>query len=99
MRRAKFKTEITTKHFDIAKLHQMICAFLELIDDFTLMIDDENFVFKINKDREMKINGNYTPRSSQVESLVFSDYSTRDKIKDLLAKFPIAFNILNDEEN
>lgn len=100
MRRRTYRTDLTTGNFDVKKLHEMICAFLELVDDFVLMIDDENYQYRFNEDNELIIGINRQPkRSSPVESLIFSDYADNlKKMKGLVDNYSVAFSCLNEEE-
>ena len=100
MRRTQYKTNVTYEALDINSLHEMICAFLELVDDFILMIHDEDYRFKFNDNNDLEFLSKKKPtKVSPVESLVFSDYfENLEQMKNLVDNYPLALDSLNEEQ-
>ena len=98
MKRSKYKSDVTLKHYDTVILNEMICAFLEIIDDLILILDEDDYNLKMSSNYELKVSNATRPRTSKVESLALNFYDTKDKIRNLILKYPNAFNILTEEE-
>jgi len=100
MRRSQYKTSVTYDGLDVNHLHEMICAFLELVDDFILMIHDEDYRLKFNENHDLEfISKRKANKVSPIESLIFSDYfDNLELMKNLVDNYPVALSCLNEEQ-
>ena len=98
MNRTQYLSDFIIKQFDVKKFKKMIKAFLNLIDNFQLMIDSEEYQIKFTSNYEIRVGGNKKPTSSKIESFIYSKYDTIEKMEQLLLKYKVAFNSLNDTE-
>ena len=98
MRRKEFYSEYTIRQYDINKLKEVIKVFLEMIESFQSIIDEDSYYIKITSSYEIKVGGIQKPTSSKVEHFVINKYDTIDKQKQLLLKYKNALNRLNEME-
>ena len=93
----QFLPEYITKQYDVDTLKEIIRAFIGLQETLKLIIDDPTYMVSFN-DNEISIGTNAKPRSSKVESLAITNYTSVEDMKDLLLKYPLAYECLNDYE-
>ena len=98
MNRTHYVSDFIIKQFDIKKFKKMIKAFLNLVDNFQMIIDSEEYQIRFTPNYELRFGGNRKPTTSKVESFVYSKYDTIEKKEQLLLKYKLAFNSLNEAE-
>lgn len=86
------------KQFNIVNLQKLIKSFLNLVEQFQLMINDDEYQIRYSSTFEVKVGGNKKPTSSKVETLLFTEYDNMQKKKELLLKYKVGFNSLNEIE-
>src|SRR5574344_829313 len=98
MQKREFLSSYMLKQYDTAKLKKIIKLFLEMTDNFQMVIDEDSYYIRITSSYEMKIVGNKKPISSKVEHFIINKYDSINKMQQLLLKYKIAFNSLNEME-
>lgn len=98
MQKREFLSSYMLKQYDTAKLKKIIKLFLEMTDNFQMVIDEDSYYIRITSSYEMKIGGNKKPISSKVEHFIINKYDSINKMQQLLLKYKIAFNSLNEME-
>lgn len=98
MNQKHFLSDFVIRQFDIKTFKEMIHAFISLIDNFQRIIDKEEYYIKLTPNYEVRVGGNLKPTHSKVESFIFKKYDEEWKMEQLLLKFKVAFNSLNEAE-
>ena len=98
MYKNQFLSNYIIRQFDIKKFRKMIVAFLSIVDNFQHIIDKEDYYIKYTSNYEIRLGGNKKPTNSKIESFIVKKYDTEEKKEQLLLKYKIAFNCLNDIE-
>ena len=98
MYKNQFLSNYIIRQFDIKKFRKMIVAFLSIVDNFQHIIDKEDYYIKYTSNYEIRLGGNKKPTNSKIESFIVKKYDTEEKKEQLLLKYKIAFNCLNDVE-
>lgn len=94
----EFLSSFIVKQFDITKYRALIVAFLEITHTFEAMLNNEYYKIRFDSSGDLKIGGAKKPTSNQMESMLIRDYQTKEKMQDVLLKYKMAFNNLNDCE-
>jgi len=94
----QYLSNFIVNQFNVKKFQKMIKAFLNLVENFQVLIDADDYYIKITPTYEIKVGGSKKPTSSKIESFVFNQYNTIEKQKELLLKFKNALNSLNEIE-
>lgn len=100
MKSEKILSNFIFKQFDIKKLEEILKAFLELVETATLMLDEKDYYIKITPTYEIEIAGKSSVRnvSSKIETFMIYEYDTKDKLRELISKYPNAVKMLSDKE-
>lgn len=98
MQKKEFLSNYMLKQYDTAKLKRIIKIFLEMTDNFQMVIDDDSYYIRITSSYEIKTGGNKKPTSSKVEHFIINKYDSINKMQQLLLKYKVAFNSLNEME-
>lgn len=98
VRTNEYLSEFITNQFDIAKFRLLINTYLEIIYTFDAMLNDEYYKIKFTSDGDIKIGGNKRPNNKQMESMLLRDFTTKEKMQEVLLQYKLAFNHLNDLE-
>ena len=100
MRSEKILSDFIVKQFDVKKLEEMVKAFLELVETASLILDDKDYYIRITPTYEVEIAGKSSCRnvSSKIETFMIYEYDTKDKLRDLIAKYPNAVKMLSKQE-
>lgn len=93
-------SDFIIKQFDIKKLEEIIKAFIELIETALLILDDKDYYIKITPNYSVELPGHSSVRntSSKVEGFMIHEYDNKDKLRELIAKYPSAMKKLTKEE-
>lgn len=86
------------EQFDLKACQELITKFLYIVEQFQLMLSDDEFRIKFDSHDELKVGGNKKPTNSKVESLLFTEYDNKFKKEELLLKYKVGFNSLTDGE-
>ena len=70
MVRRTYLTDFITEQFDLKACQKLITKFLVIIEQFQLMLSDDEFRIKFDSHDEIKVGGNKKPTNSKVESLL-----------------------------
>ncbi len=98
MHQTLYLADFITRQYDLKKFEKMIKAFLNLVDNFQLMVNTEEYSLKLTASYEIRCGGNKKPTSSKIESFYHNKYDTIEKKEQLLLKYRDAFNSLNEVE-
>lgn len=100
MKSEKILSDFIVKQFDVKKLEEMINAFLELVETASLILDDKDYYIRITSTYEVELSGKSSNRnvSSKIETFMIYEYDNKDKLRDLIAKYPNAVNMLSKNE-
>lgn len=98
MTQSKYQTNFIIQQFNIHKFKKMIEVFLNLINNFQTYLASEEYTIKLTSNYEMRVGGNLKPTTSTVETFLYSKYDTDEKKQQLLLKYKVAFNSLNEME-
>lgn len=93
-------TDFMIKQFDVKKLEEIVKAFLELVETATLILDDKDYYIRITPTYEVELAGKSSVRNtcSKIETFMIYEYDSKDKLRDLIAKYPSAVEKLTKEE-
>ena len=94
----EFLSSFIVKQFDITKYRALTIAFLEITHTFEAMLNNEYYKIRFDSTGDLKIGGAKKPTNNQMESMLIRDYQTKEKMQDVLLKYKMAFNNLNDCE-
>lgn len=98
MVRRTYLPDFITEQFDLKAYQKLITKFLVIIEQFQLMLSDDEFRIKFDSHDEIKVGRNKKPTNSKVESLLLIEYDNRNKKEELLLKYKVGFNSLTDCE-
>ena len=98
MRRNVYLSKHFLKQFDVKTFQKIIITFLNIVDEFELLLNSRDYQINFDNNNEIKVGGSKKPSSSIVESLLFNEYDNREKKEQLLLKYRDGFNSLNEEE-
>ena len=98
MHQNQYLSKFIIKQFDVNKFKKMIKVFLSLVDNFQMVLDLEDYYIKMTSNYEIRVGGSSRPTHSKVESFVVKKYDTIEKKQQLLLKYKLAFNCLNELE-
>lgn len=93
-------TDFMINQFDVKKLEEMVRAFLELVETASLILDDNDYYIRITPTYEVELAGksNVRSTSSKIETFMIYKYDSKEKLRDLIAKYPNAVKKLTKEE-
>ena len=93
-------TDFMIKQFDVKKLEEIVKAFLELVETATLILDDKDYYIRITPTYEVELVGKSSVRNtcSKIETFMIYEYDSKDKLRDLIVKYPSALEKLTKEE-
>lgn len=98
MQQKHYLSNFIIKQFDVVKFKKMIKVFLSLVENFQIVLDEEEYYIKLTPSYEIRVGGASKPTHSKVESFVIKQYDTAEKKQQLILKYKLAFNCLNDLE-
>ena len=76
MSTSQFLSDFIMKQFDNRKFKEMIRVFLNIVDNFQMVIDKEEYYIKITPSYEMRVGGSRKPTNSKIESFLITKYDT-----------------------
>ena len=93
-------SDFMVKQFDVKKLEEIIKAFLELVETASLILDEKDYYIQITPTYEVEMTGGSSVRnvSSKIETFMIYEYDSKDKLRELIAKYPNAVKMLSKEE-
>ena len=94
----EFLSDFIVNQYDILKLRNVINVFINIVYEFEMMINDDYFKIKRTSNGEIKVGGDKKPPSNRVESLTIMKYDSKSKMEDILLKYKMATNYLNEYE-
>lgn len=98
MHQNHYLSKFVIKQFDLNKFKKMIKALISLVDNFQMVLDMEDYYIKMTSNYEIKVGGTSKPTNSKIESFVVKKYDTEEKREQLILKYKVAFNSLNEME-
>ena len=93
-----FLSDFIVKQFDLTKYRALILAFIEITITIEAMLNDEYYRIRFDSGGDLKVGGIKKPISNQMESMMIRDYQTKEKMQQVLLKYKMAYNTLNDLE-
>lgn len=93
-----FLSNFIVKQFDLTKYRALILAFIEITITIEAMLNDEYYRIRFDSGGDLKVGGIKKPISNQMESMMIRDYQTKEKMQQVLLKYKMAYNTLNDLE-
>lgn len=93
-----FLSDFIVKQFDLTKYRTLILAFIEITITIEAMLNDEYYRIRFDSGGDLKVGGIKKPISNQMESMMIRDYQTKEKMQQVLLKYKMAYNTLNDLE-
>lgn len=94
----EFLSSFIVKQFDITKYRAITIAFLEITDTFETMLNNEYYKIHFDSSGYLKIGGAKKPSTNKMESMLIRDFQTKEKMQEVLLKYKMAFNSLNEDE-
>lgn len=92
-------SDFIVKQFDVKKLEEIIKTFLELIETASLILDDKDYYIQITPTYGVELSGKANHNiSSKIETFMIYEYDSKDKLRELIAKYPKAVRSLSNEE-
>ncbi len=100
MKSERVLSDFIVNQFDVKKLEEIIKAFLELVETASLILDEKDYYIRITPTYEVELAGSSSSRnvSSKIETFMIYEYDSKDKLRDLIEKYPNALNKLSKEE-
>lgn len=94
----EYLSDFIVKQFNLIKYRALTNAFLEITLTLEAMLNDEYYRIRFDSGGDLKLGGAKRPSSSQMESMLIRDYQTKETMQQVLLKYKMAFNNLNDNE-
>lgn len=94
----EFLSDFIVKQFDLSKYKALTLAFLEITITIEAMLNDEYYRIRFDSGGDLKVGGAKKPNTSQMDSMMIRDYQTKEKMQQVLLKYKMAYNNLNDLE-
>lgn len=94
----EYLSDFIVKQFNLVKYRALTNAFLEITLTLEAMLNDEYYRIRFDSGGDLKLGGAKRPSSSQMESMLIRDYQTKETMQQVLLKYKMAFNNLNDNE-
>lgn len=94
----EYLSDFIVKQFNLIKYRALTNAFLEITLTLEAMLNDEYYRIRFDSGGDLKLGGAKRPSSSQMESMLIRDYHTKETMQQVLLKYKMAFNNLNDSE-
>lgn len=100
MKRECILSDFMVNQFEVKKLEEIIKAFLELIETAALILDEKDYYIRITPTYEVEVAGSSSNFnvSSKIETFMIYEYDSKDKLRDLIEKYPKALNKLSKVE-
>jgi len=94
----EFLSDFIVKQFDLVKYRDLTYAFLEIAITIEAMLNDEYYKIRFDSGGDLKVGGIKKPSSNQMDSMMIRDFQTKEKMQQVLLKYKMAYNSLNDLE-
>lgn len=94
----EYLSDFIVKQFNLIKYRALTNAFLEITLTLEAMLNDEYYRIRFDCGGDLKIGGAKRPSSNQMDSMLIRDYQTKETMQQVLLKYKMAFNNLNDSE-
>lgn len=100
MKSERILSDFIVNQFDVKKLEEIIKAFIELVETASLILDDNDYYIRITPTYEVELSGKSTCHnvSSKIETFMIYEYDTKEKLRNLIEKYPNAVNTLSKQE-
>lgn len=100
MKSERILSDFIVNQFNVKKLEEITKAFLELVETASLILDDKDYYIRITPTYEVNFVGKSSVcnTSSKIETFMIYEYDTKDKLRELIAKYPNAVNTLSKQE-
>lgn len=79
MQQKHYLSNFIIKQFDVVKFKKMIKVFLSLVENFQIVLDEEEYYIKLTPSYEIRVGGASKPTHSKVESFVIKQYDTAER--------------------